>query len=154
MSSPLPPSSNDLERRFSTLISRSARQWRKALNEELKPKGLTEATWLPLLHLARAGAPMLQKDLAHSLTLDRSSVVRLIDELEASGHVTRDAVEDRRAKAVCLTPLGRRTVLRVEAVADAARQRFLSGVTAEELACAVRVLEQVARALDDVEVSA
>ncbi|HEY4068363.1 MAG TPA: MarR family transcriptional regulator [Burkholderiaceae bacterium] len=137
----------DTQRRFARLMAQNARRWRRAVDEELKPHGLTEATWLPLLHLGRAGAPMLQKELAHSLTLDSSSVVRLLDALEASGHVTRSTTEDRRAKAVCLTPLGRRTVVQVEAATDATRRRYLVGVSLEELETAVRVLEKVAAAL-------
>jgi MarR family transcriptional regulator for hemolysin len=137
----------DAQRRFASLMAQNARRWRRAVNEALKPHGLTEATWLPLLHLGRARAPMLQKELAHSLTLDSSSVVRLIDALEASGHVTRTTTEDRRAKAIHLTPLGRRTFVQVEATTDATRRRYLAGVSLEELETAVRVLESVAAAL-------
>lgn len=137
----------EAQRRFASLMGQNARRWRRAVDEELKPHGLTEATWLPLLHLGRAKAPMLQKELAHSLTLDSSSVVRLIDALEASGHVIRTATEDRRAKAIRLTPLGRNTVVQVEAAADHARRRYLVGVSLDELEAAVRVLEKVAAAL-------
>lgn len=134
-------------RRFSTLMSQNSRQWRKSINEALKPRGLTEATWLPLLHLVRAGGPMLQKQLAQSLTLDSSSVVRLIDGLETGGLVERTATEDRRARAIRLTPAGRQTVEQVEQVVDDARRRYLADITPEELAVALRVLEKVAGAL-------
>jgi len=134
-------------RRFSTLLSQNARQWRRSLNEELRPRGLTEATWLPLIHLVRADGPMVQKELAQALTLDSSSVVRLLDGLEASGLVERTATGDRRAKAIRLTEAGRDTVRQVDQVVDDARRRYLADVSADELAVALGVLEKVAAAL-------
>ncbi|MCZ2497112.1 MarR family transcriptional regulator [Xylophilus sp. Kf1] len=134
-------------RRFSALQSQNTRQWRRAVDETLKPLGLTEATWLPLLHLGRADRPMLQKELAQQMTLDSSSVVRLLDGLEAGGLVERTTAEDRRAKALRLTEQGRRIVAQVEQVVDAARHRYLAQVTPEELTVALRVLEKVAAAL-------
>src|ERR1700684_803342 len=74
---------------FASLIARVARQWRREVDRRLQPFGLTEATWLPLVHLARTPAPMRQKDLAASLVLDGSTVVRLLDALEASGLIER-----------------------------------------------------------------
>src|SRR5258708_20452331 len=70
---------------FGSLLSRAARQWRRAADLGLKPFDLTEATWLPLVHIARAPTPPRQKDLAASMSLDRSSVVRLLDNLESAG---------------------------------------------------------------------
>lgn len=140
------PHEHDM-RRFSSLLSQNARQWRRSINEELRPQGLTEATWLPLLHLARADGPMLQKALAQAMTLDSSSVVRLLDGLEAAGLVERTATDDRRAKAIRLTDAGRAVVVDVERVVDDARRRYLADISAEELAVALRVLEKVSAAL-------
>ena len=74
---------------FGRLLSQIARQWRRAVDLRVQPYGLTEATWLPLLRLSRAPEPMRQKDLAASLGLDNSSVVRLLDHLQAGGLVER-----------------------------------------------------------------
>lgn len=43
--------------------------WRRAVDRRPQPFGLTEALWLPLIHLGRALVPMRQKDLAASLVL-------------------------------------------------------------------------------------
>jgi MarR family transcriptional regulator, transcriptional regulator for hemolysin len=89
---------------FGTLVARAARQWRRAVDRNLQPFGLTEATWLPLIYIARAPVPMRQKDLAAALTLDGSSVVRLLDALETSGLIERrEGDPDRRAKTIALT---------------------------------------------------
>src|SRR4030081_579381 len=79
---------------FASLVARAARQWRRAVDRRLQPFGLTEAMWLPLIHLARASVPMRQKDLAASLVLDGSSVVRLLDALETAGLIRRPAEGD------------------------------------------------------------
>src|SRR6201988_5352757 len=89
---------------FGALVARAARQWRRAVDRRLQPFGLTEATWLPLIYLARAPVPMRQKDLAASLVLDGSSIVRLLDALEAAGLIERrEESADRRAKIITVT---------------------------------------------------
>jgi MarR family transcriptional regulator for hemolysin len=137
-----------LRNRFPSLIAQTGRQWRRAVDVHLQPFGLTEATWLPLLHVARAPAPMRQKDLAASLSLDGSSVVRLLDALQIAGLIERrEEAADRRAKTIGLTALGRSTVERVEAVSNQIRHAALAGLTDEEIATATRILQQICRSL-------
>src|ERR1700678_4793519 len=86
-----------LHEAFGSLVARVARQWRRAVDRRLQPFGLTEATWLPLIYLARATVPMRQKDFAAALTLDGSTGVRLLDALEASELVeSQEEDRDRR----------------------------------------------------------
>jgi MarR family transcriptional regulator for hemolysin len=133
------------------LVAQLNRQWRRVIDRKLQPLGLTEAMWLPLLHLSRASRPMRQKDLAASLSLDSSSVVRLLDGLEVNQFVERVEGADRRAKEIHLTPLGVDTVRSVEDVVDRARAELLADVPAEDLDAALRVLERVARSLSVME---
>jgi MarR family transcriptional regulator, transcriptional regulator for hemolysin len=141
-----------LRNALGSLIARAGRQWRRAVDRRLHPFGLTEATWLPLIHLARAPVPMRQKDLAASLVLDGSSVVRLLDALEGSGLVERRGESaDRRAKTIVLTPLGLSIIDRVEAVSREIRDAVLVGLTGEEIAVATRVLELVCRNLAELQ---
>jgi MarR family transcriptional regulator for hemolysin len=134
---------------FGALVARTARQWRRAVDRELQPFALSEATWLPLLHLARAAAPMRQKDLAASLAVDNSTVVRLLDALETAGLVERRGDSaDRRAKAIVVTKAGAATVARVEAVSRRLRQQLLAGLPEADRATAARVLETICRRLD------
>ena len=134
---------------FGALVSQTTRRWRRAVERRLQPFGLTEATWLPLLRVARASAPMRQKDLAASLVLDSSSVVRLVDALQSAGLVERKEEEDRRAKTIVLTALGEETVARVEQVAREVRDEALADVADADVAATIRVLEHVCRVLDD-----
>lgn len=133
---------------FGRQLARAARQWRRAVDRELQPFGLTEATWLPLIRLARAPEAMRQKELAAALSVDGSAVVRILDSLQAAGLIERrEETGDRRARAVTLTPAGRELVARVEASAQAVRDRALSGLSAADVETTARVLDHVARAL-------
>jgi MarR family transcriptional regulator for hemolysin len=136
---------------FGALLSRAYRQWRRAADLRLQPFDLTEATWLPLIRIARAPAPPRQKDLAASLFVDNSSVVRLLDSLEAAGLVERREGEDRRAKIIVLTPRGRAIADKVETVARKVRTDALAGLSDRDIEGAIRVLEHVCRALDPAE---
>ena len=134
---------------FGSLLSRAARQWRRAADLRLEPFDLTEATWLPLVHIARAPQAPRQKDLAASMSLDGSSVVRLLDNLEAAGLIRRKEGEtDRRAKIILLTPRGRAIADKVETVARRIRSDALAGLSDKDITTTIRVLEHVCRVLD------
>ncbi len=133
---------------FGALLSRAYRQWRRAADLRLQPYNLTEATWLPLIRIARAPEPPRQKDLAASLFVDNSSVVRLLDNLEAAGLVERREGEDRRTKIIVLTPRGRAIADKVEAVARRVRQDALAGLSEKDIETTMRVLDHIYSALE------
>jgi|SRR5277367_2097820 MarR family transcriptional regulator, transcriptional regulator for hemolysin len=134
--------------RFASRIALAARQWRRALDLRLEKYGLTEATWLPLLHLARAEEPMRQKELAASLSLDSSSVVRILYGLQVSGLIERtEDAEDRRAKAIVITKQGRELVAQVEDVSSEVRKEILAQLNDHDIAVATKVLQDVCNAL-------
>lgn len=142
-----PDAADALQRHFLPLLAQIHRQWRRVIDRRLEPLGLTDATWLPLLRLARAGQPMRQIDLAAALSLDSSSVVRLIDGLEAAKLVERVEGADRRVKTIHLTPLGKSTVKRIEKVVAELRGRVLGGIPERQLAETFHTLERVAAAV-------
>ena len=110
----------------------------------LRPFGLTEATWLPLVHVSRAEKPMRQKDLAALLSLDNSSVVRLLDALQAAG--VRWIVLTRRSEGSSrrsMKPAARSVLDQVEAVSLAVRTETLAGISDSDLETASHVLKQV-----------
>lgn len=137
----------ETHRLFGSTLAQTARQWRRAVDRKLEPYGLTEATWLPLIHVARAPGPVRQKDLAESLALDSSSVVRLLDNLQAAGLIERREGTDRRTKDIHLTALGRTTVERVEGISREVRERALVGVSDDDIEKVYELLEQICTAL-------
>ncbi|WP_206615581.1 MarR family winged helix-turn-helix transcriptional regulator [Solirhodobacter olei] len=113
------------------------------MNAELSPLGLTEATWLPLLFLHREG-PVRQVELADYLGLDRSSVVRLIDNLSRQGLVERqDDPADRRAKLVVVTEAAADILRTAEASSARVRAAALAGIAAADIATAEAVLGRI-----------
>jgi MarR family transcriptional regulator, transcriptional regulator for hemolysin len=135
---------------FASLIARVGRQWRREVDHRLQPFGLTEATWLPLIHLARAPAPMRQKDLAASLVLDGSTVVRLLDALEAAGLIERrEETADRRAKTITVTARGMSIIDQVEAASRDVRNAALLGLSDEAIESATGVLDRVQSNLEN-----
>jgi MarR family transcriptional regulator, transcriptional regulator for hemolysin len=140
----VPAPAKNARARFAPLVANVAREWRRVVDARLQVYGLTEATWLPLLRIARSEAPMRQNELAASLSLDGSSVVRLLDALENSGLVERcEDPADRRAKSLALTPRGRRTVDQVERVSQDIRDLVLGEVADDDFARSLRLLEAV-----------
>ena len=137
-------SRQQLRGNFASLVARAARQWRRTVDRRLQPFGLTEATWLPLIYLARAPVPMRQKDLAAALALDGSSVVRLLDALAASELVERREEDgDRRARILVPTRRGLSIAEQVEAVSREVRNAALAGVSDDQLESAAAVLELI-----------
>lgn len=128
---------------FGSLVAQTGRQWRRTVDRLLQPFGLTQATWLPLLHLSRADAPLRQKDLADLLAVDNSALVRILDRLQKEGLVERREGSDRRAKELHVTQAGRDTAARVEAVGAEVRRHALSGIKEADVATTERVLRHV-----------
>jgi DNA-binding MarR family transcriptional regulator len=95
----------------------------------LAPYGINGRELAVLLSLA-GGEPASQQEAAHRLGVDRTTMVALLDALEAKGLVTRHPhAGDRRRNVVELTPAGRRTLHAATEASDAAEQRFLGPLT-------------------------
>ncbi|RYG94904.1 MAG: MarR family transcriptional regulator, partial [Alphaproteobacteria bacterium] len=80
------------------------RLWRKMAREAAARHGVSEAASAPLVWIERLGENVRQNTLADAIGIEGASLVRLIDELQASGLVTREPdPSDRRANVVSLT---------------------------------------------------
>jgi DNA-binding MarR family transcriptional regulator len=76
---------------------------------------------------------MSQQHLHEKTAIDPSSMVAVIDELERKGLAERRPdPEDRRARTIFLTDLGRETLERVRALAAELQSDFFSALTADE----------------------
>ena len=112
-----------------------ARRWRKAIDRELADSGLTDATWTPLIHLSKHGEPLTQSELAHLIGLDTSSLVRLLDQLEAKGMLERQIdPKDRRARLLNLTDQGRQEVAKLSIQLTNIEHHLLSGISEDDVA--------------------
>lgn len=140
----------DFRRTVGARIGQTNRKWRMAIDECLKPLELTDATWLPLLHISRLSSPPRQKDLAEFVGIGDSSLVRLIDILVRRGLVRRETDIDRRAKVIVLTAQGRAMVEKVELIIAEVRRKVLTEVSDTDLAVAMKVMDRICAALDNI----
>src|SRR5438477_8789686 len=87
------------------------RLWRAShtrIAESLASVGLTPALF-GLLNVLGAREGAIQQELGSAMGIDRSTMVSLIDDLEAAGLAKRRPhPRDRRAREVVITPKGRR----------------------------------------------
>ncbi len=121
--------------RFGVRFAMLARRWRRALDAHLVASGLSDATWVPLMHLHELGDGVTQKQLAARVGLDGSSLVRLLDILSRQGLLERrtDAT-DARARLVFLTQAGRARVAEIRKALVEAEAEMLQDISDAELA--------------------
>lgn len=132
---------SNVQRALTSQLFSAARLWRKLIDQGLLDYGISEACAAPLLWIGRLGNGVRQTALAESVGIESPSLVRLLDQLEALGMVTRrDDPTDRRAKGVWLTEAGADMAGRIEALLDRERAAILSHISMDELQAALRVL--------------
>ena len=122
----------NLERNFGFLVHDVARLLRTTFDRRVKDMGLTRSQWWVLNHLYRNDG-MTQAELADLLEVERPTLGRLLDRLEANGWIRREACgEDRRAKRVYLTEAMGPSMRKMRAVAAAVRADALDGLDESE----------------------
>jgi DNA-binding MarR family transcriptional regulator len=111
------------------------RLWRAShtrIADALEPIGLTTALF-GLLNVLGAREGAIQQELGSAMGIDPSTMVALIDELEAKGLAKRrPRPTDRRAREVVITPKGRRALERGRRLASQVEDEVLQGLTDDE----------------------
>ncbi|WP_372018442.1 MarR family winged helix-turn-helix transcriptional regulator [Pseudoxanthomonas sp. 10H] len=104
---------------------------------------LTRVQWRALKHLGHAEGAT-QVELADRLDVEPIALGRVIDRLQKAGFVERRAdPADRRVWRLYLLPQSAQVMGPVEAVAQALRKDATAGISAEELATTLSVLDRV-----------
>jgi DNA-binding MarR family transcriptional regulator len=126
---PLPPSMRD---RVPFLLFRASQASLSLANQMLADIGLC-ARQAGILTMVTELQPMTQKALADALRIDRTTMVGLLDDLEAKGYVARQRhPRDRRAFLVHPTDSGRTAKIAAVRILDEQQRRFLSPLTPAE----------------------
>jgi DNA-binding MarR family transcriptional regulator len=113
------------------------------------PHGVTADQFVLLATLARGGEALTQRELARRMSSDPSTVRAMLVLLAARGLVEREAhPTDARARTVALTAKGARAFKRLWAAGESIRARMLGVLRSGEANALVRLLGQVAEALD------
>lgn len=140
-------SQNDL--RIGYFVHDVSRLRRTLFDQKMKPLGVTRSQWWVLAQLSRSeqktGQPgMLQTELANVLDVGKVTVGGLIDRLEAGGFVLRQPCpNDRRAKRVVVTDMGRKILKQMESVSVKLNATVLKGIPKEQIGAAEAVLAQM-----------
>jgi len=131
------------------MISDVARLMRTVFDRRVRRLGLTRAQWLALTRLhRRPGAS--QSELADMMEVEKATVGRLIDRLEAKGWVERRAqAGDRRVNRVYLTAEAERLHMRIWRIAEATVEDALAELSRREAAQLRKLLGRVKSRLVD-----
>lgn len=123
-----------------------ARGWRSLADTALAEFGVSNSAGWCLLHIDRLGAKVKQGALAESLDITQPSLVRTLDQLQASELVAREPdPDDKRSNQISLTHEGQDLVGRIEAKLSALRDELLEGVPDAAVDIAVNLLELLGR---------
>ena len=141
------PHTTDWELRLGFLIHDVSRLRRSAFDRCLKPLNVTRSQWWVLAYLSREDG-MTQSQLAEELDLGKVAVGGLIDRLEKSGLVRREAdATDRRVNRVFLEPKSKQLVAKMRKVSHRMNETILSGLNDPQLEGAASTLDAMKRNL-------
>jgi DNA-binding MarR family transcriptional regulator len=126
---------------FCFLLSDAARLMRKRFEQNARELGLTRAQWQALAYLAR-NEGVSQCALADMLDIEPITLGRTIDRLAAQGLVERRPHDkDRRAWRLYLREAALPLLEAIAPISEETRQEALAGVSEEDRATLIRLLE-------------
>jgi DNA-binding MarR family transcriptional regulator len=114
----------------------------------MEPFGITGRE-LAVLTVLSDRVPQSQQDVARQLSVDRTTMVAMIDELEQKRLVDRfTAPDDRRKKVVVVTASGFDTLEKAGRAAEEAERQFLAELSKADAATFRRLLSALVQAPD------
>ena len=123
-------------------VARVSRELSTGFDAQLKTLGLTSARARVMLLLGRTPDGVSQASVTDFLGVEHPTAVRILDGLETLGHIRREpALNDRRAKLIVLTDLGRPVARQVEVLTEKVNAQLLDGLNPAEVLIAERMLD-------------
>ncbi|GAA1871651.1 MarR family transcriptional regulator [Pseudonocardia ailaonensis] len=139
----------DLETSLGYLLKEASSALRLAMEEVLRPLGMT-VTRYSCLELLAQRPGLSNSELARGAFVTRQSMNVLLQALEREGLVIRPAEAPvGKVLPTRLTPRGRRSLEQASAAVRSVEVRMLSGLTGSEQAAALRILRGMIRSLRD-----
>ena len=115
-----------------TALRKAARAVSRIYDEALAGAGMTTAQFAILRHIGR-GEPLALSRLAEQLAMDRTTLYRALDPIEAKGWVTV-APGSGKSRLASLTPAGRAAMAGAEADWQAVQARIVGAMGPEQWA--------------------
>jgi DNA-binding MarR family transcriptional regulator len=113
-------------------LYKSAMKHRAAINAALSKYDII-APQLGILCILHSDGPTSQVDLGNIMSVDKATMVKLIDGVEQRGWIKREGQsEDRRVKKVCITKTGEKIFKELLKIRAEVEKEFLSVLSKEE----------------------
>ncbi|SFF63335.1 DNA-binding transcriptional regulator, MarR family [Actinacidiphila alni] len=139
----------DLDKSLGYLLKEASSALRAAMEEVLRPLGMT-VTHYSCLELLAQRPGLSNSELARGAFVTRQSMNVLLQTLERDGYVTRPAAPPvGKALPARLTPSGRRSLEKASAAVRSVELRMLSGLTEPEQTAAFGILGSMIHSLRD-----
>lgn len=137
-------------------LTHASRAYRAAADKVASDFGLSQATGLPVLVISRFGDSGVRPGiLAETLSLEASSLVRIVDQLIGSGLLERhDDPQDRRAKILRLTEEGLKTAALMDQALTPFRRKLFGAFDPADVEATLRVLAGLPNAIAAVHANA
>jgi MarR family transcriptional regulator, transcriptional regulator for hemolysin len=133
----------DLHRNLGFLLKDVSRLYTRRFEKRAEALSLTLPQCKALAYLAQ-NEGVSQKRLAELTEIDPMSLVRILDRMEADGWVQRRSdPEDRRARSLAVTEKARPIVAHIWQLASETRNEAMAGLTTDERAQLLDLLEHV-----------
>lgn len=133
----------DFQRSIGYWICMSARQYERAMNQELTPEGITHRQCQVLAWLALEGT-LSQVELADRMNIEPPTLVRVLDRMQRDGLLARQCCpEDRRRNLIAPTEQAQPVWERIVKCAERVRNRATRGMTAQQIRTLQELLAQV-----------
>ena len=134
---------HEARRHIGVRLTVMARLLRNNFDRQVAGLNVTRSQWAMIAVVARAPGAT-QRMIAEALEMSEASAGRLIDRLCADGLLERrDRQDDRRARAVYLTPAAEPLLGQLATIARASEQRMFDGFSEEELATLSGLLDRI-----------
>lgn len=126
-------SAHEARRHIGLRFTIIARLLRNNFDRQVVNLNVTRSQWAMIAVVSRVPGAT-QRTIAEALEMSEASAGRLIDRLCADGLLERrDRRDDRRARAVYLTPAAEPLLEKLASIARASEQRMFKGFSEEEL---------------------
>jgi MarR family transcriptional regulator for hemolysin len=139
----VPEPSGELRRHMGLRFTVIARRLRNTFDRQVVNLNVTRSQWATIVVVAgNPGAS--QRTIAEALEMTEASAGRLIDRLCGDGLLERrDRHDDRRARAVYLTPAAEPLLAKLAAIASLGEMRMFKGFSVDELEVLAGFLDRI-----------